>query len=138
MTIHPVNMMVMMTAITGTGPLELVPVTGWRTAADAAGTGEEALFWYTVRHNAAAEYEIGHGYVDATTGFLVRHEVVESSNENGPVDFSEGTKEVTSSAPAQYLQGIGVDRSVTIDAATEFTMVETLNSLLDLLKVKTL
>ena len=137
MTVHPVNMMVMMSATTGTGPLTLTPVTGWRTAAEAAGTGEENLFWYTIRHNAAAEYEIGHGYVDATTGFLVRHEVVESSSENGPVDFSEGVKEVTSSAPAQYLQGVGVDRSVTIDAASDSNIVDKFNGLLELLGVMT-
>ena len=137
MMVHPVNMMVMMSSTTGTGPLELVPVTGWRTAADAAGTGVENLFWYTIRHSAAAEYEIGHGYVDTTTGFLIRHEVVESSNDNGLVDFSEGAKEVTSSAPAQYLQGVGVDRSVTMDAASDSNIVDKFNGLLELLGVMT-
>ena len=137
MTVHPVNMMVMMSVTTGTGPLMIGSVTGWRTAAEAAGAGEENLFWYTIRHIAAAEYEIGHGYVDVTTGQLIRHEVVESSSDNGPVDFSEGTKEVTSSAPAQYLQGMDIDRSVTIDMVFESDNVDKFNLLLELLGLMT-
>lgn len=137
MTVHPVNMMVMTTSGTGTGSLELVPVAGWRTATEAAGTGETNLFWYTVRHTVAGEYEIGRGYVDPTTGHLIRHHVVESSNGDALVDFTAGVKEITSSAPLQYLQAIGVDRGTTIDAATESTIVETVNHLLDRLQLKT-
>lgn len=78
---------------TGTGDFTLVASTGWRDFATAFGTGSGNTFAYAIRHQTAAEYEVGTGYMsDATT--LVRQTVTDSSNSNALVSFSAGTKDV--------------------------------------------
>lgn len=87
------NLVYQTTTGTGTGSLTLSAATGWRDFATAFGTGSGNSFTYVIRHQSAAEWEVGTGYMsDATT--LVRSAVIASSNSNTAVTFSAGTKDV--------------------------------------------
>jgi hypothetical protein len=98
---HTANLVRETATTTGTGDFTVSAITGWRRASDAFGTsGRKCL--YTIRHDAAAEYEVGYGHMsDANT--LVRDEVVESSNSNALVSFASGSKDVVCSATAQFI-----------------------------------
>lgn len=86
---------------TGTGSFTLAAATGWRDMATAFGTGSGNKFYYFIRHAAAAEWEIGEGYMsDSTT--LVRSTVLYSSNSNSAVNFSGGAKDIYSDIPAEF------------------------------------
>lgn len=83
---------------TGTGTFVLVAVNGKRTLNTAFGTGGSNLFWYYISNRSAAEWERGTGHLsDATT--LVRDTVSASSNSGAAVNFSAGTKDITSDIP---------------------------------------
>lgn len=87
---------------TGTGDFTLAAATGWRDFATAFGTGSGNTFRYTIRHQSAAEWECGYGYMsDATT--LKRSTVIASSNSNAAVNFSAGTKDVMAAAPSDIV-----------------------------------
>ncbi len=87
------NLVFEQSTTTGTGNFTLSAYTGWRRCSDAFGTGSTNVFGYTIRHQAAAEYEVGIGYMsDANT--LVRLTIIDSSNANAAVNFSAGTKDV--------------------------------------------
>lgn len=87
---------------TGTGDFTTSAVTGWNRLDVEVGTGPGNTVWYFIRHQTAAEYEIGVSYMSAT-GTLVRdgnQTVIRSSNSNAAVNFSAGTKDVTLDVPA--------------------------------------
>lgn len=83
---------------TGTGNFTLVAVLGKRNFS-VFGTGSTNTFDYYISNRDAAEWERGTGYIDTSTGALVRT-AVESSNSNALVNFSAGTKDVTNDVPA--------------------------------------
>lgn len=111
---------------TGTGNLTLIDLSGeaspeyFRNFSDAFGTGSGNPFYYCIRHTAAAEYEIGTGYMsDATT--LVRQTVIESSNANSLVNFSAGTKDVINDLPSSIQSRLaGLDQSLSTSSQVEF------------------
>lgn len=88
---------------TGTGDLTLAGAaeTRWRTFNAAFGTGSTNKFRYVIHHRTALEYEIGIGYLSASTT-LVRETILESSNANAAVSFSSGTKDVSCSVGVPY------------------------------------
>jgi len=55
-------------------------------------------------HQSAAEWEVGTGHLSAATT-LVRDTVLNSSNSNAAVNFSAGTKDVTSAYPFDFAVG---------------------------------
>lgn len=83
---------------TGTGDITLAgAATGFR-AFSAVMANNDTTF-YTIAHQSASEWEVGHGTWQ-TGGTLVRTTVIASSNSNAAVSFSAGTKDVFISAPA--------------------------------------
>lgn len=102
---------------TGTGNFTLEAVNGrvlFSNATYGFSTGStEDVFDYFITNRSAAEWERGTGHMsDAST--LVRDTVVESSNSDALVSFSDGIKDVTNDVPAanQYYAG-GTDVAVT-------------------------
>lgn len=90
---------------TGTGDLTLLgAVTNYQDIDTAIGQGVE--FPYTIRHQSAAEWETGVGYLSASTT-LVRSEVRESSNSGALVSLSAGTKDVFVTIIADSYMDIG-------------------------------
>ena len=89
---------------TGTSNLTLAGAeSGHRGFAAVYGTGSTNTFFYKIGHQTQAEWEVGVGYMsDSTT--LVRVTILLSSNSNSAVDFTGGTKDVTSDTPAAYQQ----------------------------------
>ncbi len=89
------NLVAETTTSTGTGNLTLAGAleTRFRTFNAAFGTGSTALFRYVIHHRTALEWEVGIGYLSASTT-LVRDTVLSSSNSDAAVNFSAGTKDV--------------------------------------------
>lgn len=96
----PADLVFQQTTGTGANNLALTTVAGKRTFASAFGTGNTNTFDYFISSKAAAEWEIGVGYIDATSGDLVRNTVSLSSNSNSAVNFGAGTKDITNDLKA--------------------------------------
>lgn len=96
----PADLVFQQTTGTGTGNLTLSTVAGKRTFASAFGTGNTNTFDYFISSKAAVEWEIGVGYIDTTTGDLVRNTVSLSSNSNTAVNFGAGTKDIVNDIKA--------------------------------------
>jgi len=96
----PKNLVWQTTISIGTGNLTLAAK--YKTFATAFGTGStQNVFAYFITHQTAAQWEYGTGHMaDSTT--LVRDTVIESSNSNAAVDFSNGIKNVTCDVPAEH------------------------------------
>lgn len=90
------------TTTTGTGTLSLDgAATGFRTFVAGIGTTNTTI--YAIKHQSAAEWEVGIGTVtDATPDTLSRTTVLSSSNSNALVSFSSGTKDVWCDNPAAF------------------------------------
>lgn len=107
------NYVYQQTTTTGTLDVTLTSVTGFQSFTSVFGTGSSNSFFYGIRHRTSNEYEIGKGYLSAD-GILVRNQVMESSNGNALVEFSEGTKDVYSDIPATYQNKNTVDTTTTL------------------------
>ena len=95
------NLIHQKTTDSGTGNLSLSPVKGRRAFYDAFGIGGTDVFFYSLTHAAAGEWEIGTGHMaDAAT--LARDTVISSSNAGAPVNFSIGAKDAVNDLPASY------------------------------------
>ncbi len=87
---------------TGTGDLTLANVNGKQPFNTAFGNGSTAdVFHYFISNRSAAEWERGTGHLSAAST-LVRDTVSEGTNGTSAVNFSAGTKDVTSDQPAQF------------------------------------
>jgi hypothetical protein len=101
------NLVIQTTTGTGTGNLTLASLAAgsppyyYRNFADVFGTGAGNTFYYCIRNQAAAQFEVGVGYMLSAT-VMVRAAVLESSNANALVNFGAGTKEVICDMPAVY------------------------------------
>jgi len=80
---------------TGTGNFTLSNVDGRNNFNAEYGTGGTDVIPYYISHRAAGEWEEGTGHLSASTT-LVRDTVIRSSNSDSAVNFSAGTKDVTS------------------------------------------
>lgn len=101
----PQDLVFQTSTTTGTNDLDL-NVGTYRSFASAFGTGNTNTFDYyivnvSIVSPAAAEWEIGVGYIDATSSKLIRNTVVKSSNSNNKVSFSAGTKNCTNDIQAK-------------------------------------
>mgnify|MGYP001591579658 CR=1 FL=1 len=87
---------------TGIGIGNLTLASKYKTFNAAFGAGAtQNVFAYFITHQTAVQWEYGTGHMaDATT--LVRDTVIESSNANAAVDFSNGIKNVTCDVPAEH------------------------------------
>ena len=85
---------------TGTGTLDLDgAVTGFEGFVAGIATGNTT--YYCIAHTTADEWEVGIGTVtDAGTDTLSRDTVISSSNSDGKVVFTAGTKDVFCTEPA--------------------------------------
>jgi hypothetical protein len=85
---------------TGTGTLDLDgAVTGFEGFVTGIATGNTT--YYCIAHTTADEWEVGLGTVtDAGTDTLSRDTVISSSNSDGKVVFTAGTKDVFCTEPA--------------------------------------
>ena len=85
---------------TGTGTLDLDgAVTGFEGFVAGIATGNTT--YYCIAHTTADEWEVGLGTVtDAGTDTLSRDTVISSSNSDGKVVFTAGTKDVFCTEPA--------------------------------------
>lgn len=87
------------TTTTGTGNLTLsgTAPTGYQNFNAAFGTN--VRFFYAVSSASGAEWEVGQGYLSASTT-LVRERILSSSNSNAAVSFSAGTNDVFVTFPS--------------------------------------
>lgn len=97
------------TTTTSTGDLTLsgTAPTGYQDFNSAIGVGPS--FYYCISASGSAEWEVGIGYLSASTT-LVRSVILSSSNSGAVVNLSSGTKDVFVTAPAlvfnqEYLGG---------------------------------
>jgi hypothetical protein len=90
------------TTTTGTGSLTLsgTAPTGYVNFNAAFGTN--MYFHYTISSSGGSEWEVGTGYLSASTT-LVRDSVQASSNAGAAVNLSAGTKDVFCSLPANEM-----------------------------------
>lgn len=88
------------TTTTGTGNVTLSnsAPSGFRTFGSVMANNDTTL--YCIRHQAAAEWEVGLGTYVSATPALARTTVLASSNAGAAVNFSAGTKDVFLTAPA--------------------------------------
>ena len=93
------NLVQQKTLSSGSGPLLLAALSGCRRFADAFGSGEDATFFYFIRHAAAMEWEVGTGHM-ADSQTLVRESVIASSHGGAKVSFSAGEKYIINDIPA--------------------------------------
>jgi len=100
------------TTTTGTGTIDLDgAVTGFEGFV--AGIATTNTTYYCIAHTTADEWEVGVGTVtDAGTDTLSRDTVISSSNSDGKVVFTAGTKDVFCTEPASktmemLLTGVG-------------------------------
>ena len=98
-----------LTSTTGTGAVTLGgAVGGFQTFA--AGIGNSNTTYYAISINSENEWEVGLGTLNGDSSTLTRTTVLESSNSDSAVDFSEGSKEVFCTLPAEkavYLDAAG-------------------------------
>ena len=90
-----------LTSTTGTGAVTLGgAVGGFQTFA--AGIGNDNTTYYAISLNSENEFEVGLGTLNADSSTLARtNPPLESSNGDALVDFSEGSKEVFCTLPAE-------------------------------------
>lgn len=90
------------TTTTGTGDITVsgTAPTGYRTLSTVCTSTD--TFWYSIRHQSAAEWEVGLGTYGAANVFA-RTTVLSSSNADAAVSFSAGTKDVMMVLPASIL-----------------------------------
>ena len=89
-----------LTSTTGTGAVTLGgAVGGFQTFA--AGIGNSNTTYYAISINSENEWEVGLGTLNGDSSTLTRTTVLESSNSDSAVDFSEGSKEVFCTLPAE-------------------------------------
>ncbi len=105
------NLTYEITTSTGTGNLTTSAATGGFRGLDAVFSA--ASFMYTIRHQSAAEWEVGIGHRSAATTF-VRDTVLHSSNSDAAVDFSAGTKDIVVSAHADQHNWRGLVDGLTV------------------------
>lgn len=86
---------------TGAGPLTLERVNGRVRFAGTFSTGGSDTFWYWIANRAADEWELGSGSISASH-VLTRDTVIASSNSDSLVEFTVGTKDVTSDIPYAF------------------------------------
>ena len=88
------------TTTTGTGTINLAgAATNFETFV--AGIGDGNTVYYAIVHQDQPEFEVGLGTVtDATPDTLSRTTILSSSNSDGLVSFSAGTKDVFCTLPA--------------------------------------
>ena len=88
------------TTTTGTGTVNLAgAIDGFETFV--AGIGNGNTVYYAIVHQDNAEFEVGLGTVtDASPDTLARSTIFSSSNSDGLVSFSSGTKDVFCTLPA--------------------------------------
>lgn len=97
-------------------------VGGFQTFSSAFGIGATPnVFYYFISHQINAEWEVGTGHM-STANTLVRDTVIASSNANGLVNFSSGTKIIVNDTPASISFGGDVDgpASATDNAIARF------------------
>lgn len=93
------------TTTTGTGNVTtLGATTGYQSINTAI--GQNIYFYYEIRHQTLAEWELGIGYLSASTT-LVRDQPRESTNGGALVNFSAGTKDVFVTIIADSFMDIG-------------------------------
>ena len=102
------------TTTTGTGTINLAgAATNFETFV--AGIGNGNTVYYAIVHQDQPEFEVGLGTVtDATPDTLSRTTILSSSNSDGLVSFSAGTKDVFCTLPAS--------KSVFEDASNDVTL----------------
>ena len=102
------------TTTTGTGTINLAgAATNFETFV--AGIGNGNTVYYAIVHQDQAEFEVGLGTVtDATPDTLSRTTILSSSNSDGLVSFSSGTKDVFCTLPAS--------KAVFEDASNDVTL----------------
>ena len=107
------------TITTGTGTLNLAgAATNFETFV--AGIGDGNTVYYAIVHQNQAEFEVGLGTVtDASPDTLSRTTILSSSNNDGLVSFSAGTKDVFCTLPAS--------KAVFEDASSNVTLPGTLD-----------
>ena len=107
------------TITTGTGTLNLAgAATNFETFV--AGIGDGNTVYYAIVHQDQPEFEVGLGTVtDATPDTLSRTTILSSSNSDGLVSFSAGTKDVFCTLPAS--------KTVFEDASSNVTLPGTLD-----------
>lgn len=88
---------------TGTGNKTLVNANGKQSFNTAFGTGGTDKFYYAISNRDAAEYEWGSAHLSAASTLVV-DTVLGGSNGTSAVNFSSGTKDVTSDIPAATQQ----------------------------------
>lgn len=100
---------------TGTGSLTLsgTAPTGYQDFNTAVGVGPS--FYYCISSSGSAEWEVGIGYLSASTT-LVRDTILSSSNSGSVVNLSSGTKDVYIVSPAlvfnqEFLGGASIQIS---------------------------
>ena len=113
-----------LTSTTGTGAVTLGgAVGGFQTFA--AGIGNSNTTYYAISINSENEWEVGLGTLSADSSTLARtNPPLESSNGDALVDFSEGSKEVFCTLPAEkavYLDASDDPVGVTGSAITDET-----------------
>ena len=117
-----------LTSTTGTGAVTLGgAVGGFQTFA--AGIGNDNTTYYAISINSENEWEVGLGTLNADSSTLARtNPPLESSNGDALVDFSEGSKEVFCTLPAEkavYLDAnddpVGVTGSAITDETKTFS-----------------
>ena len=108
------------TITTGTGTLNLAgAATNFETFV--AGIGDGNTVYYAIVHQDQAEFEVGLGTVtDATPDTLSRTTILSSSNSDGLVSFSAGTKDVFCTLPAS--------KTVFEDASSNVTLPGTVTA----------
>jgi hypothetical protein len=112
------------TSTTGTGAVTLGgAVGGFQTFA--AGIGNSNTTYYAISINSESEWEVGLGTLNGDSSTLTRtNPPLESSNGDALVDFSEGSKEVFCTLPAEkavYLDASDDPVGVTGSAITDET-----------------
>ena len=87
------------TTTTGTGTVTFASaVTGFETFAQ--GIGNSNTTYYAIFNGGTAEFEVGLGTLNANSTTLTRSSIISSSNSDGAVNFSSGTKDVFCTLPA--------------------------------------
>jgi hypothetical protein len=92
------------TTTTGTGNITLAgAVSQFASFSSRYAVGDP--FYYAIVGQSGTEWEVGKGYLSATTT-LVRDRVFESSNSDAAVNFSAGTKDVFITISAERMNEI--------------------------------
>jgi len=95
------------TTTTGTGTLTLAgAVSQFQSFATAFGSGS-IVVQYAIVGQTGTEWEVGKGTFNGTTS-LTRDTVRSSSNSNGLVNFSAGTKDVFATVTAEHIDNANI------------------------------